>query len=275
VGRIARYGLARIGDDGPVLHRLMQAILRDDLDSSDRDAARTLVDSLLIAARPDDGTTPALWPRWAQLLPHVLAADPANTSNRDMRDLACSTVWHRGDARSALPIARHLYQQWDRQYGADDFYTLAAANNLAAIFRGLGEYERARELDEDTLARSRRVLGEDHPATLLSASSLGLDLHLLGEYERARELDEDTLARRRRILGEDHPSTLTSASNLAVELRQMGEYERARELDEDTLARRRRVLGEDHPDTLQLAASLGILQSGNSLGFDEEAGFRA
>jgi hypothetical protein len=97
----------------------------------------------------------------------------------------------------------------------------------------------------------------------------------LGEYERARKLFEDTLARRRRILGEDHPSTLTSASNLAVELRQMGEYERARELDEDTLARRRRVLGEDHPDTLQLAASLGILQSGNSLGFDEEAGFRA
>jgi hypothetical protein len=83
---------------------------------------------LLIAARPDYGTTPTLWPRWAQLLPHVLAADPANTSNREMRDLACFAVWHlraRGDARSALPIARHLYEQWDRRYGADDYYTLA------------------------------------------------------------------------------------------------------------------------------------------------------
>ena len=30
----------------------------------------------------------------------------------------------------------------------------------------LGEYQAARDLDEDTLARRRRVLGEDHPDTL-------------------------------------------------------------------------------------------------------------
>ena len=120
----------------------------------------------------------------------------------------------------------------------------------------LGEHEQARALDEDTLTRRRRVLGDDHPDTLASASNLAADLRALGEHEQARALDEDTLARRRRVLGDDHPDTLTSASNLAHDLRALGEHEQARALDEDTLTRRRRVLGDDHPDTLTSANNL-------------------
>ena len=95
-------------------------------------------------------------------------------------------------------------------------------------------------LDEDTLARRRRVLGDDHPDTLTSANNLAVDLRELGEHEQARDLDEDTLARRRRVLGDDHPDTLSSASNLADDLRALGEHEQARALDEDTSERRRR-----------------------------------
>ena len=57
----------------------------------------------------------------------------------------------------------------------------------------MGEYQAARELDEDTLARKRRVLGDDHPGTLISAGNLAFDLRRLGEYQAARELDEDTV----------------------------------------------------------------------------------
>src|SRR5579871_5025258 len=84
------------------------------------------------------------------------------------------------------------------------------------------------QLDEDTLARRRRDLGEDHPDTLAAASDLAVSLRAAGGL----------------------PGTLTSsASNPAVIVRHRGEHQAARELDEDTLARRRRVLGEDHPDT--------------------------
>ena len=119
-------------------------------------------------------------------------------------------------------------------------------------------YQQARDLDEDTLTRRRRVLGDDHPDTLTSASNLAVDLRALGEYQQARDLDEDTLARRRRVLGDDHPDTLTSANNLAVDLSALGEHQQARALDEDTLARRRRVLGDDHPDTLTSANNLAL-----------------
>jgi hypothetical protein len=65
-----------------------------------------------------------------------------------------------------------------------------SANNLARDLHRLGEYQQARELDEDTLIRSRRVLGENHPSTLTSASNLASDLHALGEDQQARGLEE-------------------------------------------------------------------------------------
>jgi hypothetical protein len=81
----------------------------------------------------------------------------------------------------------------------------------------------ARDLDQDTVARRRRVLGEDHPSTLSSATNLADDLRALGEVQAARDLDQDTVARRRRVLGEDHTDTLFSVRNLAADLRALGE----------------------------------------------------
>jgi tetratricopeptide repeat protein len=65
--------------------------------------------------------------------------------------------------------------------------SLAAATGLVA----------ARDLNQDTLARHRHVLGQDHPDTLRSATILAIDLRELGEVQAARDLNHDTLARRR------------------------------------------------------------------------------
>jgi hypothetical protein len=81
----------------------------------------------------------------------------------------------------------------------------------------------ARDLNQDTLARYRRVLGDDHPSTLRTANNLAVCLHELGDLQAARDLEQDTLDRYRRILGDDHPDTLRTASNLAADLRALGE----------------------------------------------------
>jgi tetratricopeptide (TPR) repeat protein len=257
VAQLGRYGLARITDNGPVLHRLVQAVLRD----TDTEAAahRDVVEELLSAAQPDDGTHPQWWPRWTVLLPHILATDPATATNLDLHDAATKAVWHlmaRGERQTALPLAEHLYKAWNDRFGPDHGSTLGIANTLALIYRHLGRYEQARDLNQDSYDRERRLRGDDHRNTLASVSNLAGDLHQLGEYEAARKLNEDTLVRRRRVLGDDHHDTLTSAKNLAGDLRMLGELRRALELDEDTLVRRRRVLGDDHPYTLSSASSV-------------------
>jgi hypothetical protein len=99
-------------------------------------------------------------------------------------------------------------------------------------------YQAARDLDEDTLARRRKVHGHDHPWTLITASNLASDLRRLGDVEAARDLDTDTLARRRRVLGDDHPRTLASASNLAKDLEQLGHHHAAAALRAEVRHRR-------------------------------------
>ena len=259
LARLARQSLARVDYRGLQMHRLTQAILRDRLSPVQAAATRTCTEAILAASNPRDPCNPTTWPRWARLLPHLLAADLTVTGSRDLRRMACGACWYllaRGDIPTGCDLARDLHQQWRDRLSGDDEHVLVMAYHLAWALQALGQYAAARDLDQDTLERSRRVLGQDHPDTLVSASNLALCLRALGELQPARELDEDTLARRRRVFGEDHPDALVSASNLALCLRALGEVQAARELDEDTLARSRRVLGEDHPYTLASANGL-------------------
>ncbi|MGH3900111.1 MAG: tetratricopeptide repeat protein [Pseudonocardiaceae bacterium] len=63
----------------------------------------------------------------------------------------------------------------------------------------------ARRLDEDTLVRRRRVLGDHHRDLLRSANGLAANLRTLGQEHQARELDEWARARRDRQLdGQAH-----------------------------------------------------------------------
>ena len=258
-GRVGGYGLATVSEDGLLLHRLTQGVLRDGLDSDGRARYRDQVANLLAAAATDDTDDPANWSRWAMLLPHVLAIEPAETSNPAIRKVATAMLRYlllRGETRTALSLATEFHTAWRRRFGPDHPDVLAAAHRLGHAYSNLGRFEQACEVSEDTWARRCRVLGEDHPETLQSANGLAVHLAELGRLEQSLGLAEDTLARRRRMLGEDHPDTLRSASTLAANLSGLGRFEQSLGLAEDTLARRRRMLGEDHPGTLNSAERL-------------------
>jgi tetratricopeptide (TPR) repeat protein len=261
LARLAGQSLARVEEGGLVLHRLTQAILRDRLTPAQATAARQRAEAILAASNPGDPGNPVTWPRWARLMPHLLAVRPAVTGNPALRWMACNACWYllsRGDTRTAHDLATGLREQWRERLGGDDKHTRAATHYLAWALQAMGRYADARDLDQDTLDRDRRILGADHPNTLSSASNLAADLREIGEVQAGRDLDQHTLERSRRVLGDDHPSTLSSASNLAVDLYALGEVQAARDLNQDTLERKRRVLGEDHPDTLTSANSLAV-----------------
>jgi transcriptional regulator with XRE-family HTH domain/tetratricopeptide (TPR) repeat protein len=259
VAHLAGRSLARADHRGLQMHRLTQAILRDQLSAEGAAATRRCAEEILAANDPGDPPNPATWDRWAQLMPHVLAADLAGTDNPALRELVRGACWYlieRGDARTPRDLISNLHPQWRGRLGEDHEHTLMAAHYLAWALLELGRYAESRDLNQDTLTRRRRVMGPDHPDTLNSAHNLALDLRMLGEARAALDLDQDILERHRRVQGKDHASTLRSASNLAADLRELGEAQAARDLDQDTLDRRRRVLGPDHPDTLHSAYNL-------------------
>jgi tetratricopeptide (TPR) repeat protein len=134
--------------------------------------------------------------------------------------------------------------------GKENPITLTLMSHLARAYASLGEFENARDLDQETLALRKKVLGPEHHNTLISVNNLACNYSKLGEYEKARALDEQTLELSKKVVGTEHPDTLISMNNLAYDYHQLREYEKARDLDEQTLALRRRVLGPDHPHSL-------------------------
>jgi Tetratricopeptide repeat/NB-ARC domain len=262
LAQLGRQALARIDQRGLVMHRLTQAILRDRLTPDQATATREQTEAILATSNPRDPDNPATWPRWAQLMPHLLAADLAATSNPDLRSMAIDACWYllsRGDTRIAHDLAADLRQRWSDRLGEDDEDTQAITAQVARALAEMARYAEARDLLRDILDRSRRVLGPDHPSTLTSAGNLAIALRRLGEVEAARDLNQDTLDRKRRVLGDDHLSTLRSADGLAIILHELREVQAARDLEQDTLNRYRRVLGPDRPDTLGSANNLASI----------------
>lgn len=268
IAALLAYSLARRSDDTLQVHRLVAAVIRTQQPPNHAAATAAIVRELVAADQPDASPEdPVSWPRWSQLLPHILNApafDPnqlASNLDEETRHLlinAGRVLNRRGDPKTASALHAAVHTSLRNAIGDDHPDTLSAADHLAHDLRALGEIEGALEIDEHVLERRRLMLGEDHPDTLASANNLALDLHELGDVERAREIDEDVLAGLRRVLGEDHPDTLASANNLAWDLYQLGDWQQAREIDEDVLARRRRVLGEDHPETFISASNLAV-----------------
>jgi tetratricopeptide (TPR) repeat protein len=264
-----RRGMATVSPHGLQLHRIPAALLRARSQRPDGAPAAgwaaTVVRLLDQTAPGNVRIDPGGWPLWGRLLPHVLTAanreealDAVPAHATGLLDRAASYLLIRGEPQAALAACERAYEVRWAKFGDDHPDTLTSATNLALNLWWLGEYQRARDLDQDTLTRRRRILGEDHPDTLTSASQLASDLFWLGYYPQARELQEETLTRQRRILGEDHPDTLYSAGQLGLVLWYLGDYQQVRRLSSDTVTRSRRILGEDHPDTLTAASFLGL-----------------
>ncbi|MBE8477479.1 FxSxx-COOH system tetratricopeptide repeat protein [Streptomyces justiciae] len=259
VEAIARHGLARVQDGTVQLHRLTQDMLAQLMTGQEHALAVADAEALLTAAFPGDSAEPRWWPAWQVLLPHALALDPAQLTTSRGRKVVEDACWYlmdRGQARPARERLQRLYDSCLQQLGPDHADTLRATHYLARAYGDTQDHERARALDEDTLARRRRLHGDDHRHTLDSAHNLAIRLRELGRDEEALALDEKTLETLRRVLGGEHPDTLATASNLAVDLAAVGRVDEAVVLGEETLAVQRRVLGPEHPDTLLTASQL-------------------
>ena len=258
---VTRHALGRVQDGTLQLHRLTQAILRDQLDDQQRTQAAHSAEALLIAARPGDVKEPATWSAWSDLGPHLLTVDPHNIITEAGRDVVrdgCVRLIDRGDAMTAMHRLEELHRVWGEQLGPDHEGTLWTANYLAIAYTAASQHERAHELDQDTYQRRRRLLGDDHRDTLSSAGNLAIRLSALGQNQAAADLARDTLERSKRTLGDDHPDTLASAHSLAIRLSDLGQNQAAADLARDTYDRSKRVLSEEHPDTLSGAHNLAI-----------------
>ncbi|WP_406448603.1 FxSxx-COOH system tetratricopeptide repeat protein [Streptomyces sp. NBC_00876] len=264
IREIGRFALAKVDQvsNSIQMHRLVQSVIRAQLNEEEQQEARHVVHRILAGARPYDDEpvdSPANWAQFSTIWPHLDPSGARTCKEPETRRLLIDRVrylWKRGDLRAATTLCEELRELWRETLGERDIQYLYLRFHLAGIHRSQGRYAEARELDEITLARQTEVLGPEHPHTYMSTSSLATDLGALGEHIKATELATAATEGFGQIFSDWHPQSLAAADNLAFTLRVAGQYERAREIDQDVYDRRAEMFGAEHPHSLSSAMNL-------------------
>jgi hypothetical protein len=272
------YSLAKRTQAGLQLHRLVQAAIRalpspapvprdapparsDDPLPIRSDDPLPLVLGLLRADAPQRiAGVPEDWPRWAVLLPHVLAATSYldGAARRPGQQAMTDGAWllHRAgiylQVHGRLAEARELINAalviYEATHGPDYPEVAGCLNMLAAILRGLGDAAGARPLAERALAIIEAAYGPDHPNVATSLNTLAAILRSLGDAAAAKLMQERALIITEAAYGPDDPNVASCLNTLAAILRSLGDAAGARPLAERALAIIEAAYGPDHPD---------------------------
>jgi tetratricopeptide (TPR) repeat protein len=263
------FSLIRVFGEGQKIgiHRLLQAVIQDGLDSVQKASIASDVIELGLASFPDiaDESMRGTCRRYRS---QVIASLEHDSTKDDSK-------WHVLTGRVADYLRMDGYYadgfHWSnltvdtrmKILGQEHPDTLQSMNGLATLYWRMGRMKEAVELHGKTLDIRERVLGLQHPDTLQSMYGLAASRWSLGHMKEATQLHEKTLEIRKSVLGLEHPDTLKSMYGLAVSYSSLNRPEEAAELHEEALEIQKRILGLEHPDTLwsmnNLAASYSNL----------------
>ena len=205
------------------VHRLVQAVTRDELDLSEQTTRISQVIEAVAQAHP--GFDFKQWPQCTQLLPHWL----------------------------------QVFEQAQRV--SIESEALGAMLNQAGFFlHDQGRYSEAEPLYQEALALRQRLLGNDHPDVATSLNNLAGLYGAQGRYSEAEPLYQEALALRQRLLGNDHPYVATSLFNLGSLRYGQGQFANAKSLLLEALKIYQVSLGLDHPTTKNLQNWLAATQ---------------
>ena len=235
VRELGRYALVTIGGRAISVHRLVQALLRDELNKEEQERYRNDVHAILAAAAPKDPSDDRQWARYRELLPHVTSEATGITKSRDpaVREFVLNTIRYlylSGDNASCIALTNDCIAQWTADSGPDTPAVIGAKRHYGDLLRQVGQYSDAYALVEETMGVARKELGEGDRLTLALRNAFGGDLRANGNFADALKLDEETLRLHEEVLGTDDPQTLRIITNLGNDYGLNGKYHEAEDL---------------------------------------------
>lgn len=129
-------------------------------------------------------------------------------------------------------------------------------NNVGALFRHIGEYDRCLTIGQEALRMNDLIYGRENKHTARSLEVIGGALYFNHDKEEAMKFHHEVLAIRKNVLGPDHEDTAASIEWIAYILNDDGEKEEAMKMHKEALAVREKVFGCEHEKT---AASLNFI----------------
>ncbi|WP_422771801.1 FxSxx-COOH system tetratricopeptide repeat protein [Plantactinospora sp. WMMC1484] len=154
-----------------------------------------------------------------------------------------------GDHILAQAQARDAVTYFQKEFGADNPYTLGAENDLGIVLLRAGDAATALPILTDAAERFTDVLTDDHPYTLACRLNLANARSATGDAADARRLDERSQGKLVERLGREHPTTIAATANLAISLRDTGAGHDGQRQLRKALELSRQVFGDEHPNT--------------------------
>jgi len=137
IAGLRRFALVKADEQTLTVHRLVQQVVRDQLDPEQRRHRATTALRLISAALPGEHTNPDAWPAYARLLPHVLsvigAAQPLGIEPESAARLlneAGLYLWQRADYSQARRLHERALAIREARLGADHPTRCGAGSGL-------------------------------------------------------------------------------------------------------------------------------------------------
>lgn len=268
VAALRRYSLVEVREEILSVHRLVQTVVRNHLEKTEKvqwaSAAVRLVEKAF-STKSEDVWNLAMC---ASLLPHALLSAEHATALGVAKESA-ARLWSKvGDylreiaqyleAKAADEQALKLAEEL---YGANHPVVAVCVNNLGLVLLELGDFKAAHAHFKRALEISRKTLPPGHLTIATRLNNLGAALYGLGDFEGARAHLEQAIKIKKGALGPNHPDVAHSVGNLAAMLSALGELEGARALHEEALEINEKVYGPDHRIVAKDLEDLGNILS--------------
>ncbi|WP_156726040.1 FxSxx-COOH system tetratricopeptide repeat protein [Streptomyces apocyni] len=235
------------------LHRMVHQIVHRDMPDADRQEFIDVVRRALAAADPGRPTDTRLWPRYAEIVPHLKYADVLRTTDPAVQSLVLNCLRYlylSGEYTPGIKLGERALTAWKEQLGETHPRIWDLTHHYVNLLRVVGGYARTEPIDRAAVDHLYGERGSQDLDYLRAATGLAADLRGLARYEEALKLSRQVLKGYQELLGEQDSRTLSAQNNLAVSLRRLGRYQQALELDLRTLEARRQLLRSRHNWTL-------------------------
>ena len=265
IGELGRYALAKIDNTSSrtiQVHRLIQALVREELGWEHRARVRGEVYLLLAQAAPDLPKDPSNWPQYFDLLGHIQPAEIAESRDPEVRALLLQIVRYlqaSGDYPSARNYLEEFIKRWSADGSSEDIDVLRARRHLGNILRELGNYSVAYELDFETITLMEQVAGAENEALQL-LNGIGADYRARGEFSQALDHDLKSLERHERAFPDGDPQTGRVINSLGLDYGLNSDYEKCKEYHERAFIQQR-VLGRTGDAVDRLAPWSGLARA--------------